>query len=432
MTVSVRLLTAVALVLVLGILAWSVFKAAGDGRQVQVNALLEQAKQEELLANQPGTDDTKKLELLQSALGHARQAVAAQPTSEEARSFVNKVQSQLDEAQGITRLSLTLLFQLGQGDGVGAVDEVAGDMHPGAPAQASTATPAEIVVAGNEAFVLDTANSSVYRCNISARTCARALSPGDVAGGQSAGKPVAITTRQGSVLVLDDKLSVYAYSTETGGWSAEQLGEAGKLGLPRDMATYDGNLYLLGSKPGQVSKYFAGKYGAPPDDWVKDPGTVEQLANPVAFAIDGSIYVLLADGKIVAMQGGKAMASLTPKPGLSAAPATDLFTSPETRDLYVLRSADGAVSRLSKDGQTLATFMGPAETTVPFNGLTVDEANGQMYLVSGNRVYLAVIGGEASQSARTSPGTEGAQSAGSDAPANAGSDQPNARPTAEP
>jgi hypothetical protein len=239
--------------------------------------------------------------------------------------------------------------------------------------------------------------------------------------------------RQGSVLVLDDKLSLYAYSTETGAWSAEQLGDAGKLAPPKDIATYDGNLYLLASKPGQVSKYFTGKYGAPPDDWVKDPGTVEQLANPVAIAIDGSIYVLLADGKIVAMQGGKATGTLTPKPGPSTAPATDLFTSPETRDLYVLRSADGAISRLSKDGQTLATFMGPAaDTPIAFNGLAVDEADGRMYLVSGNRVYLAVTGEQASEGPGTGPNTAGAQATQDDAPANTGLEQPSVRPTAEP
>lgn len=430
MTVSVRLLTAVALVLVLGILALSVYRAAGDNQQVQVNALLEQAKQEELLANQPGTNDTQRIELLQSALEHARQAVVAQPGSQEAKLFVDKVQLQLDEARGITRLSLTLLFQLGQ---AGPAGEVAADMQAGSSSDASTARPADIVVAGNEAFVLDRASAAVYKCNISAKACVKGLSMGDVAGGQSAGQPVAITMRQGSVLVLDDKLSVYAYSTETGGWSAEQLGDAGKLGLPRDIATYEGNLYLLASKQGQVSKYFAAKYGAPPDDWVKDPATVEQLANPVAMAIDGSIYVLLADGKIVAMQGGKATGTITPKPGPSTAPATDLFTSPETRDLYVLRSADGAVDRLSKDGQTLATFMGPAtDTPIAFNGLTVDEATGQMYLVSGNRVYLAVMSGEASPGPGTNSNTGGAQTTGNDVPANTGLEQPNVQPTAEP
>ncbi|MDQ3928121.1 MAG: hypothetical protein M3328_03125, partial [Chloroflexota bacterium] len=428
--VPVRLLTVVALVVVLGILAWSVFKAVDDNKQVQVNTLLEQAKQEELLANQPDTNETERIALLESALQHARQAVTAQPGSPVAQIFADKVQVQLDQAQGITRLSLALLFQFGQEV---APDEVAGDMPSDVPPVVANTSPADLIVAGNEAFVLDRSTAAVYKCNISAKTCVKTLGAGDMAGGQSAGQPVAITTRQGSVLVLDDKLSVYVYHAENGSWSAEQLGDAGKLGVPRDIATYDGNLYLLGAKPGQVSKYFSGKYGEAPADWVTDPATVEQLSNPVAVAIDGSIYVLLADGKIVAMQGGKSTGSITPKPGPSAAPATDIFTSPETRDLYVLRSAGGAVTRLGKDGQTLATFMGPVGANpMTFNGFTVDEGKGEMYLVSGNKVYHASLSGGTPAVQNTTQGTAGSESTNGATPPGTGGGQPGVKPTAEP
>ena len=431
MAVPIRLLTVLALVVVVGILAWSVFKAVGDNQQAQVNTLLEQAKREELLANQPGTNDTRRVELLHSALQHAREAVAAQPASREAQVFIDKVQVQLDKAQGITRLSLTVLFQFGQ---AGAAGEVAGDMQSSTPPGVQTSPPADVIIAGNDAFVLDRASVAVYRCNISAKACVKALAMGDMAGGQSVGKPVSMTMRQGNVLVLDDKLSVYVYSADTGTWSAEQLGDASKLALPKDVATYEGNLYLLASKPGQISKYFAGRYGEPPADWSNDPATVEQLANPVSIAIDGSIYVLLADGKVLAMQGGKVTGSITPKPGPSNAPATDLFTSPDTRDLYVLRSADGTVNRVSKDGQTLATFMGPAgDTPFAFNGLTVDEPKGEMYLVSGNRVYLASLSVGTAQTHQALPSTNGTTGGAIPAiPADTGAGQPSTQPTAEP
>jgi hypothetical protein len=431
MAVPIRLLTVLALVVVVGILAWSVFKAVGDNQQAQVNTLLEQAKREELLANQPGTNDTRRVELLHSALQHAREAVAAQPASREAQVFIDKVQVQLDKAQGITRLSLTVLFQFGQ---AGAAGEVAGDMQSSTPPGVQTSPPADVIIAGNDAFVLDRASVAVYRCNISAKACVKALAMGDMAGGQSVGKPVSMTMRQGNVLVLDDKLSVYVYSADTGTWSAEQLGDASKLALPKDVATYEGNLYLLASKPGQISKYFAGRYGEPPADWSNDPATVEQLANPVSIAIDGSIYVLLADGKVLAMQGGKVTGSITPKPGPSNAPATDLFTSPDTRDLYVLRSADGTVNRVSKDGQTLATFMGPAgDTPFAFNGLTVDEPKGEMYLVSGNRVYLASLSVGTAPTHQALPSTNGTTGGAIPAiPADTGAGQPSTQPTAEP
>lgn len=418
-TVSVQMLIALALIVVVGLLAWSVFRTVDSGKQAQVNTLLEQAKQEELLANQPGTTAGQRMELLENALDHAKQAVAADPGLVEARQFIDSVQGQLDKSRGITRLSLTLLFQFGE-----APAEASGQAANGQTAQVS-----DIVVLGNDAFVLDKAAGRVYRCTLSTRQCIPALSAGEQAGGQNAGQPMAMTTRQGTVLVLDDKLSIYTYDITNSAWSAEQLGDADKLAKPRDIATYDGNLYLLGARQGQVSKYFNGKYGTAPEDWIKDPASVEQLSNPVAMAIDGSIYALLPDGKILAMQGGKVTGSITPKPGPSTAPVSDLFTSPETRDLYLLRSSDGSISRLAKDGQTLATFMGPAsDAPMAFSGVTVDEAKGQMYLVSGNLVYQASLDGKAPVRQEAAPDTSG-QAAETNLEQ---AEQPGVRPTAEP
>src|SRR5205814_4964082 len=121
------------------------------------------------------------------------------------------------------------------------------------------------------------------------------------------------TTRVGALVAIDNKLVSYLLSPDTGGWQAETLGDADALQTPKDVATYDGNLYLLESRPGQISKYLSGQYGQSPADWIKDEATIEAMKAPVAMAIDGEIYVALADGRILTMQAGKLDKTITPK-----------------------------------------------------------------------------------------------------------------------
>ena len=70
---------------------------------------------------------------------------------------------------------------------------------------------------------------------------------------------------------------------------------------------------MLGAKGSQISKYISGQYGDAPIDWITDGPTLDAMKSPVAIAIDGAIYVTLADGKILVMQGGKLVTTITPK-----------------------------------------------------------------------------------------------------------------------
>ncbi len=279
----------------------------------------------------------------------------------------------------------------------------------------------DIVVQGNDAFILDSASQKIYRCKIAAQTCAVALISGESISGQKVGKLLNLTSRVTNVVALDDARVAYIFDPDTNAWQSQPVGDASKLQQPKDIATYDGNLYLLDAKPSQVLKYASGKYGEAPDDWIKDPASVTQLKEPVAMAIDGVIYVVLRDGKILTMQGGKVVRTIIPKDTGSGASPTDFFTGTDTRDLYLLRASEGSISRISKDGQTLSIFKVPAanEELATLDGMTVDEGRSKLYLIAGSKVYEAQLPGP------------GAPPAPIDSPPGAGS-KPTVRPTAEP
>src|SRR4029078_4443651 len=97
----------------------------------------------------------------------------------------------------------------------------------------------------------------------------------------------------GDLAVLDEARTASILTPAAGTWQAFALGGADKLDRPRDLGAYDGNLYLLLAKPGQVSKWAAGAYGAAPLDWLSANASNEiRNRKPVGMSIDGDIHLL--------------------------------------------------------------------------------------------------------------------------------------------
>jgi len=405
-TLPLRLVI-VAILVVAGLLLFiSITAMAGNGQKsAATHNILVDAQQMETLANQPGLLAADRLQKLQLALDKANEAVAANPQSPDAKVLATKIQTEIDLAQGITRFgSVKLLFDLnatntaGDTTATGADTAASGTTASAPQAPVSSTLPLlvnDIAVQSNDAYILDRTASKLYRCQIVAATCSAALSTGDTEGGRQVGKLVGLTMRLGSPVVVDDKLVAYSFSPDTGSWQADTLGGSDGLQTPKDMATYDGNLYLLDSKPGQISKFPSGQYTQPSVDWIQDQPTLDAMKTPAAIAIDGEIYVALADGKILVMQGGKLTQTITPKApavGQTQSAPTSLFTDTDVKDLYILRSDDGTISHITKDGSSVATLKAPPGMGLDkLSGMTVDEAKGIYYLVQGSKVYQATV-----------------------------------------
>ncbi len=446
MLLPLRLVILGALALVGIILVVSLLSMRGSAEQAATNNLLAQAQQLQTAANQQGLTDTERVQKLQLALDKAKEAAAANPESDEATRLVGQLSTDLDTAQGVTRLSsLKLLFDL---DAIDNLD-VPATTEIGAPAtQDSTSTdpgesPAptyrdDLIVQGNNVYILDRAKSWVYRCQVAAKSCSVVLSEGDTIGGQKVGVPAAITSRVGSPVVLDESLVSYVFSADTGAWLAEPLGGADGLQKSISMGSYDGNLYLLGSKPGQISKYISGQYSEPPIDWITDGPTSDAMKEPTAMAIDGAIYVALSDGHILVMQGGKMTGTFTPKNVADGGPPTEIVTNTDIQNIYILRSADDSITRLDKEGQTLAIYKAPTDSGLTdFSALAVDEGHSKVYLSIGRKVYQANLPGSGARiapppAAENEPQLPTSQPAQPQQEAPAATDDPSAMPTVVP
>jgi hypothetical protein len=432
-TVPTRVVIVAALVIAAVLFYFSITAMAGNGQKTATRNILQEAQQMETLANQPGLLAADRLQKLQLALDKAQEAVAANPQLPDAKLLATKIQNEIDQAQGITRFgSVKLLFDLDTADKAGqagaapgAVSTSSGTAASASQNPVSSTLPMpinDIVVQSDNAYILDRTTSKLYKCQILAASCSAVLSAGDTVGGKQVSKLVGLTMRVGSPVVLDDKLVAYSLSSDTGSWQAEPLGGTDGLQTPKDLATYDGNIYLLDSKPGQISKFPSGQYTQAPLDWIQDQATLDAMKAPVAIAIDGEIYVALANGKILTMQGGKMSQTISPKAlaiGQTQSAPTRLFTNTDVKDLYLLRADDGTIMHISKDGNTLTTLKAPAGIGLDkLSGMTVDEAKGIYYLVEGRKVFQATIATSAtSATSTTTNGSAPAQSPPASAPA---------------
>ncbi len=375
----------------------SVMSMAGNSQKAATQNILQEAQQMETLANQPGLLAADRLQKLQLALDKAQAAATSNPQSPDAKLLATKIQTEIDQAQGITRFgSAKLLFDLDAMDKSSATGSASSPISVTVAQSTISGTvplpQSDIFVQGNDLYILDRASSKLYRCQIAAATCLAVLKSGDSAGGQQVGVLVDMTMRVGSPVLLDDKMVSYALSTDTGAWQAQALGDAASLQTPKDIASFDGNLYLLGAKPGQISKYPSGQYDQSPLNWIQDQPTSDAMKAPAALAIDGEVYVALADGKILTMQAGKLDQILTPKTAPGQSVPTRLYTSTDVKDLYLLRADDGTITHLSKAGDTIATLKAPAGMGLDkLSGMAVDEARGIYYLVEGRKVFQATL-----------------------------------------
>jgi hypothetical protein len=422
----VRWLIPIAVVVLLGVLVFAVQQILSGQQTARVDTYLAQAQQEETDGH-TGTTAERRQHLM-SALDLAQKATDIDARSNSAQRLASQIQSELDDLNGVTRLAgLKLLFDFGTKGPSPAATALPPTSDPtglgGAVTTTETATLApiltapqggdylsQVVVHGDDAFLLDRGSGTLYRYVISTSQYTTLLAPGQevdevgtVGDKARVGTLLLLTWRPtaegGDLAVIDDAHVAYIWTpgaaAETGQWQAFALGGADKLDRPRDLGAYDGNLYLLLAKPGQISKWAAGAYNDDSVDWLSDAASTEiRNRAPVAMAIDGQIYLLLGDGRIITLSAGEIKNTLAPTVWPPVASALAIFTDESSNSLYVVEAADKRIIRLDKaSGAVQGQLKAPADTTA-FDGLRnvyVDEAANKIYILSAKKLYVATL-----------------------------------------
>jgi hypothetical protein len=157
--------------------------------------------------------------------------------------------------------------------------------------------------------------------------------------------------------------------------------------------SFNGNVYVLDAKSNRIVKYAptGDDYKNAPTDYVT-PGEQVDFAGATDMAIDGAIYVLLADGTLLKFEGGhlvpfelKGLDMPLRKPVTIVAPVN-------SQSIYVADAGNKRIVQFNKQGE-FQRQLKPDDPTVmsDLRGLAVDEASKRFYFVNGNKLYLGTL-----------------------------------------
>lgn len=169
-------------------------------------------------------------------------------------------------------------------------------------------------------------------------------------------------------------------------------GKKGKIVVEKDeawgeikaLASYAGNLYLL-DKTGKIWRYQRTDEGfGSSKNWFSEDVSPD-FSKACCLAIDGSIWVLSQEGKILKFTLGAldvfGMAGL--EKGFEN--PTTLYTDSEIDNLYILDKGNGRVVVLAKSGEYQFQYLW--EGARQAQDMVVSEEEGKIFILAGEKVY---------------------------------------------
>jgi hypothetical protein len=365
---------ALAIPLLIAALVVYVYTQQQEIRQAHFGSLIQEAT-ERRAASLAEPDQAAARELLREAQANIEEALQLQPDNAIARSLQEQIQAHLDELSAVVRLmSVTPLATIPE-DG---------------------SRPQRVVVHGSDIYVLDQGAQRVYRYRLTKAGGGLESPDGEVVvsqgqqlvdmfwvgmGGARQREGLLVLESGGSLLELDP----------AGDVTVLPLAESQSWERPLRAGGFQENFYLLDPQRNQILKYVPTDrgYDAPPEEWLK-PETEVDLSNAVDMAIDGFIYVL-ADGTIFKFNTG--LREPFDQEGLDEPlrSPTALFATPESQSLYVADAGNRRIVQFSREGAFQRQLHPPpgSEAFDSLWSLWVDEAQGKLYFLSGDRLYVA-------------------------------------------
>ncbi|MDP3955033.1 MAG: hypothetical protein Q8Q15_01580, partial [bacterium] len=160
---------------------------------------------------------------------------------------------------------------------------------------------------------------------------------------------------------------------------------SGEWGQIAAMGIFGGNIYLLDTGKNEIWRYGATADGfGTGQSWFAS-GTTPDLSGVVSMAVDGVIWGLTQDGKILKFVQGSPTAFGVSGLVTGFSSPSVIYTNDEIENLYILDNGNGRVVVLAKSGEYKAEYLwdGFKEAT----DMVVQEADKKIFLLSGSRIY---------------------------------------------
>lgn len=336
-----------------------------------------------LILVQDMSDDAATGDELARASKELEQAKVAGAPSDLVRPRENQIRLEQDKVQHIIRL-----------EGVTRVGSLPEDLKD-AKTQAIH-TPGGIFLA----------NGSLYRLRPESREMVIVLQQGSTVEGMKVGNLFGVAYDGETLLTTDGQHVFFAGSADGAAWQAMTLEEINQQGPwpAGPVAAFAQNMYLLESGYRNIYRFELdpNKDSSAPNDWVV-MGDRVNFNQAVDLTIDGNIYVLLDDGRVLTMyQGGQKASFDLPTYDPETETPLAIIGGPMTGYLYVAvvdNEGHGRVIAMDREGGHMSQLALPENLSTggtnvlpPFDELQdigVDEASGTLYLINGDAVWTA-------------------------------------------
>lgn len=225
--------------------------------------------------------------------------------------------------------------------------------------------------------ILDKGQNRLFGIDVSKKS-AEILSGGEILSGAKL-----VANYADNAFVLTEKgvikIDIKAKKEEVGIEKDEQWGEIGALGA------YGGNLYLLDKTKGMIWRYQGGEFGFGLRQAWFGTGVSPDLRTSVSMAIDGSIWILREDGKILKFTQGSPDAFGVAGLDKPFSSPNAIYTDDEAESLYILDKGNQRVVVLAKSGEYRAAYLW--EGIEDASDMVVSEAEKKILLLNGSKIY---------------------------------------------
>jgi hypothetical protein len=331
------------------------------------------------------TDEAAVAQRLSGASDFLEDARARRPNDEQLLKLDQRYQALLDKVEHVTPLYGALSLWTFEGEG-----------HDGS----------RVVVSGDSLFVLDRGPGEADRFirsqlgdSVTPSEPPIVVHKGEEISGTVVSDLMDMTwaeaagpNQRSKLLVLDTAKGLVGYDTQLG-TKRLALGSVDKLVKPQLTASYDGNLYIVDSEGDQIWRYRPSEngYEGTPEAYFA-AGTPVDLAGIQAVAIDGNIWLLFADGRLLKFFGGEQRPfDFQGLPGPLVSP-TALAVPQEGDQLYILDAGNGRIIEVTKEGQFSRQFRVRDDNFLrQAKDMYLDEAARKFYILTPNQLYVADV-----------------------------------------
>ncbi|MBI4065052.1 hypothetical protein HY409_01655 [Candidatus Gottesmanbacteria bacterium] len=209
---------------------------------------------------------------------------------------------------------------------------------------------------GSTMTFLDTSGRGIYTLSLTAKN-------GQVVGGGEVFSGASLLATHGEKVYILVPTGIHEIGLRDKKVAPLVIRKSSEWGMISSIVSFGGNLYLLDTQKSRIWKYIATDKATPAGGQgfsdlreYLNPDTILDLTQATGMAIDGSVWIGTTDGKIVRFTQGKENTFFAQGVEPDLGKDLTVYTSDETKNVYILDRQNKRIVVLDKDGLYQAQY----------------------------------------------------------------------------